>query len=335
MTESFDFSTSRFSPAERYDRFRDLYAYGADTQSIGPAFSADVKGWRLERLILFDRQLTGVGGERLAPRVRRDQFDHFTLQLNRRGEFHGEGADGFRAVRPGELLLMDMSRPMRTRMPDTHIVTVSVARELVEAAADSTDRLHGRVLPTTTSGLLGDFLVSLTQRAPTLSTPAMTSAAQVLVELLRIALGSEQSAAEPARAQLDVIRFENARRFIEAHLEREDLGPETVAAATNLSRATLYRMFEESGGVAKYIQARRLLKLRNALGDPGETRTFVALAHMLGFASESHASRAFHTLFGVRPTDFRHTTRQLAESNFGEEASTMKRKFVSWQAEVR
>jgi AraC-like DNA-binding protein len=336
MIESWDFSTAQFKVGERYGRYRDLYATGADALSLGARFSADIKAWRLGRLVLFDRHLTDVGMERLAPRVKQDQFDHFTLQLNLGGEFHGEGDGGFRLVRPGELLLLDMAKPMRTRMPEAHVITLSLARELVEEAAGSAvDQLHGRLLKAKPSGLLADFLVSLTQRAPSLSAQAMPITARVLVELLRLALETDQSAATAARTQLDAIRFEAAQRFIEANLQGEQLGPEAVAAATGLSRATLYRMFEVSGGVAKYIQTRRLLALRNALRNPVERRTFATLALAMGFSSESHASKAFYNLYGVRPADFRQGVRERVQSDYGEEASAMKRRFTSWQAELR
>jgi len=335
MTESLNFSTAPFPSAEGFARYRDLYSHGADAVEISPHVAADVRGWQLDRMLIFDRRISGVGAERSSSRVRRDQFDHFTLQLNRSGEFHGEGAEGFRVVAPGELLLLDMSKPMRTRMPGAHLISVSLSRDLVEAAATTTDPLHGLVLPEGASALLADFLVSLTTRAPDLTTEAKPAAARTLVELLRVALGPDQSPAEPARAQLDAIRLEGARRFIDANLADERLGPDSVASALSISRATIYRVFEQDGGVAKHIQNRRLARLRNALSNPAEVRSFAALALNAGFTSESHASRIFHLAYQVRPAEFRRDIRASASSDYGQVAALTKRKFMSWFADLR
>jgi AraC-like DNA-binding protein len=335
MTESFNFTTAPFPAPEAFFRYRDLYSQGADAVEIGPNVAAEVRGWRLDRMLIFDRRLSGIGAERSASRVRRDQFDHFTLQLNRGGEFHGEGAAGFHAVAPGELILMDMTKPMRTRMPDAHLVSVSLSRDLVEAAANTTDRLHGLVLPKAASALLADFLVSLTEHAADLPAEARPAAARTLVELLRVALGPDQSLSEPARAQLDALRLDGARRFIDGNLADDRLGPDTVASALNISRATIYRVFEHEGGVARHIQTRRLSKLRSTLANPAEMRSFAALALEVGFVSESHASRVFQQSFHIRPADFRREIRASASSDYGQVAALSKRKFISWFAALR
>ncbi len=328
------FRTSDYAAAERFPRYSDFYGAGVEVVQIGEQVEADIQATRLDGLMLFDRRVKGVGVERSAATVRSAGFDHFTLQLNRTGEFHVEGADGFGLVRPGELVLLDMAKPMRTRMPDTAVVTVSLGRDLVAAAANAPDRLHGRVLSGGGAGLLGDFLVSLARRAGTLDTQAKSAVAQTLVDLLRPALGVERSADEPARARLDAIRLEMAQRFIEANLGRPDLMPDAVAAAAGLSRATLYRLFEPCGGVAKYVQARRLLLLRAALQNPLQPLPFAALAHAAGFASESHASRSFHKAYGLRPGDFRHAAKEAAKSDYGEAATLMKSTFASWRVEL-
>ena len=132
MINTIKFSTHQFDPIERFERYRDFYNAGADAIDLGSPVSADVEARRLGGLLVFERRIAGLGAERLAPRVRRNQFDHFTLQLNLRGDFHSEGAAGFQVVRPGEILLLDMAKPMRTRMPDVHLITLSIPRAVIE-----------------------------------------------------------------------------------------------------------------------------------------------------------------------------------------------------------
>ena len=142
----FGYDSAALGQRDRFDAYRQLYAPGADVAAIGDDFRVTMTGWRLDRALLYDRRLSGVAHERDDGRVRRDAMEHFTLTLVVAGEFHADGGEGFRRVRPGEVLLMDMTRPARNRAPSAHIVTMSMARERVARLAPSPRRLHGEVL---------------------------------------------------------------------------------------------------------------------------------------------------------------------------------------------
>ncbi|TAJ54007.1 MAG: hypothetical protein EPO54_01575, partial [Brevundimonas sp.] len=81
MIESFSFSTQGLTPPEAAETYRNLYDGGADVVSSGQAVSAEVTAHRLDRLILFDRRLTGVGHARPAQRVGLNGFSHFVVHL--------------------------------------------------------------------------------------------------------------------------------------------------------------------------------------------------------------------------------------------------------------
>jgi AraC-like DNA-binding protein len=60
------------------------------------------------------------------------------------------------------------------------------------------------------------------------------------------------------------------------------------------------------GGVARYILHRRLQRAFHALANPANRRLRIAeVASRVGFASESHFSRAFRSAFGLTPSDIR------------------------------
>lgn len=334
MTDNLSFSTHGFDPAECFARYRDFYSYGADAVELGGSVTADVEAWRLGGLVLFERRLTGLGAERLAPRVRRNDFDHFTLQLNLCGEFHGEGADGFRSVGPGEILLLDMTKPMRIRMPDAHLITVAVPRAVFEAAGAATDALHGLVVPARQAIGLAGFLSSSVDLAPQMPDTDLPNAADVLARLLGAALSEMGLGKVGARARADDERRRAAQRFIREHIFEEALSPDRVARATGLSRATLYRLFDDVGGVRKYIQMQRLARLRICLSDPAEQQSVAALAHDVGFASEHHASRSFRREFGLPPAKFRSEVLGSTFSRYGADASALKRKMIAWYSDL-
>jgi len=325
MRDSLSFSTRSLSPADRFAHYSDFYSSGADAVDLGVPIAADVLAWRLEGLVVYERRIAGLGSERLAGRVRCNQFDHFTLQLNLRGDFHGEGASGFQAVGPGEILLLDMAKPMRTRMPDVHLITLSIPRAAVRSASCAVDQLHGLVIPATSAAPLASFLISLIGRRNGQSQFGRPDDSLVITDLLGAALNRMGLGAPPSDARLNA-----ALRYIRQSLADETLSPTRVARATGLSRATLYRLFEPIGGIGKYIQAQRLERLKSSLADPAEQQPVAALAFDAGFATEQHANRSFKQQFGRPPAEFRREMRRLTASRAGDGLGEPRGKMLSW-----
>ena len=83
--------------------------------------------------------------------------------------------------------------------------------------------------------------------------------------LIAAAFGKEARLTGNARAAARTAMFATARRYIEANLGQADLTPESVLAASQLSRPTLYRLFEPEGGLAAYIRNRRLREAADEL----------------------------------------------------------------------
>ncbi|HTX06083.1 MAG TPA: helix-turn-helix domain-containing protein [Steroidobacteraceae bacterium] len=101
---------------------------------------------------------------------------------------------------------------------------------------------------------------------------------------------------------------------MEQHLDSPALSAEFICARSGWSRATVYRLFETEGGLARYIRRRHLLRAFRELtsGQPPHLRIVdLALAHQ--FASESSFNRAFRRAFGIPPGKARH----LAASSRG------------------
>jgi len=58
-----------------------------------------------------------------------------------------------------------------------------------------------------------------------------------------------------------------------------------------MSRSNLYRLFEDTGGVARYIQRERLLEAHAVLTNPANSQSISAIAEDLCFADASSFSR--------------------------------------------
>lgn len=85
-----------------------------------------------------------------------------------------------------------------------------------------------------------------------------------------------------------------------------DLTPKGIARAIGVSRTTLYRAFEQTGGVQAHVMARRLeLSFAALAGRRGRSPSINQIAFRHGFTSDAHFTRAFKTRFGIRPSDVR------------------------------
>jgi AraC-like DNA-binding protein len=327
VSDALVFSTRRFAPSERFERYHEVYKQSGDAFRLGSPVAAAAKAWRWGEFLCLGRTLTGLGSERRAPRVRRDDFDHIVVQLNVRGEFHVQSADGFKAVQPGEIILLDWAKPTRAVMPDLKLITLAVPRTVFTSAAIDADRLDGVIIPAGPAARLAGALAS-----PTALERETPDAGAVLTGLLRTTLADLGLAEASALEKTDPEKLWATQRFIRDHLLDQALSPDHIARAQGLSRATLYRLFGESGGVQKYIQSQRLAWLKRRLRDPSELRSVGALAYEAGFASEHHANRSFTLEFGEPPGKFRRESQLAAQVRQGGRVGSLHQAIVDWLA---
>jgi AraC-like DNA-binding protein len=132
--------------------------------------------------------------------------------------------------------------------------------------------------------------------------PRLTNAVGAMVAAA-VAPSAERVAV--ARRQIDVGRKERVRQIVRKHLRTPTFGPMILCRLAGMSRSNLYRLFEDTGGVARYIQRQRLLEAYAVVRDPTTTKSMSAIAEDLCFADGSSFSRAFKREFGHSPGEVR------------------------------
>jgi AraC-like DNA-binding protein len=132
--------------------------------------------------------------------------------------------------------------------------------------------------------------------------PRLTNAVGAMVAAA-VAPSAERVAV--ARRQIDVGRKERVRQAIRRHLRTPTFGPTILCRLVGMSRSNLYRLFEDAGGVARYIQRQRLLEAHAVLTDRATKKSISAIADDLCFADASSFSRTFRREFGHSPGEVR------------------------------
>lgn len=306
MNPMIEFDSADCAPEEAFEQYRNLYAHGSDVERTGAPFFARVRGWRLDRSLLFVREYGGVRHRR-RERIVGDGFDHFVLHHVVDGDLIGGTDESRTRVGPGETLLLDTCRPMDCGARNVSLITVSLAREAVRAAAGgSLDDLHGRTIGSRDGTLLAALLRALAEQAPLLKPGAQPAATRALVDLFSVATNPLGTGARSDFYRLEYARREAVQRLIEARLGDRDFGVPDIVREVGISRASLYRLFEAQGGVAHFIQLRRLQHLRDRLDSREfDSQPLATLAPQSGFSGESHASRLFKKVFGISPGAYR------------------------------
>ena len=234
----FHFSSDGLTEDSAFSAYQRLYQAGSDVSRGVGTFRARLQGARLDSMLLFERELSGVVHAR-SDRVLRDGFDHFVLHIVLAGELVGGAESGFDVAGPGDLLLVDMTRPSRTEARELHVLTCSVSRNVMEAALGQTEQLHGTIIGAPDTLMLRDMMLSITRNIGQLPAAVLPGLTRALIEILGATLNTGMSPAAGAR-RIDFARREAAIRAIVARLGDRTLDAAKVAEVIGQSRSTLY-----------------------------------------------------------------------------------------------
>ena len=238
--------------------------------------------------------------------LRRSDVDGLNLLINRAAVVGDADGRSIRAA-PGAVQLRDLSRPAASRLELIDVTTLIAPRTAVPACLFTRDA-HGMVIPPEAPGarLLTAHLTTLDQLAASLTGEEVDAAIQAALLIAARVTGFDARLAPSDVAALQRSVRRVAKAFIEERLTAGDaaVASDAVARAAGVSRTSLYRAFDEDGGVNRYIQDRRLHHARRALRQRrGAAPTIADIAYAYGFASPSHFSRQFRARFGYSPSE--------------------------------
>ncbi|MGK9200622.1 helix-turn-helix domain-containing protein [Sinorhizobium meliloti] len=305
--------STRFSTGQ-FDVWRDSIDVVYDVErlpdDVETIFDATAEAFQLGDIVVAEAHLGRQRYVRSPGRVRRDGMDHFVLNLYRKGGWSAQTPQGEFEGAAGQVCVIDLSCELITDEPDCSLVALFVPRSLLEERLPNLGALHGSAPSGPYAVLLAEYLDMLARRLPTLSAGGETALSQATCEMLAACISPSLENVAVARPGLELVLRRRAKRFIEARLHSAELNADAICNAVGVSRRTLYRLFDQEGGVLRYIQSRRLERIRSALADPSETRRISEVAAEFGFLRSDHFARVFKHKYGQSPRDMRGLTHQ-------------------------
>lgn len=279
-----------------------------DVEAIDRPLGARLASHSLGEILIGSAQSGAQRFRRDAAVIARSDVDHLIVQLYRHGGFSGFAGKRQVTVGPGDVVIFDLARSFESEARAFANITLVVPRRhLGLAKGDPT--LHGRVFAANKLAT-----VMFAEQLRTLLKLCRKAQREDCDQLVAATLAALQALVRPlqhANAQLKFDRRDNSTlgrmaRYIDGHIEDPELSIEQLARAFNVSRASLYRIFESVGGVAAYIRNLRLDRAFEEFSrSQGHGDRLNVLARRWGFSSEAAFSRAFKARFGIGPAELR------------------------------
>jgi len=305
------FATQPLRPRDQFSAWREWYRPVFDVipkNGVYDAFPAEVHVWRLGGLAMSRTSAPPVDVVRTKTHLRHDPVDHWIISYCARGAHSAVTAGTVLEVPARVPYLWSLGQEFLHERTHVDRVQFILARDAFQDIAPLLDAASGSTLDTPLGHLLGDYMIALEHRLPALTEAELPRLAGAVGAMVAAAVAPSAERAAVARRQIDVGRKEQVRQAVRKHLRTPLFGPAILCRLAGMSRSNLYRLFEDTGGVARYIQRERLLEAHAVLTDPTNTQSISAIAEDLCFADASSFSRTSKREFGHSPGEVQSAT---------------------------
>jgi AraC-like DNA-binding protein len=259
--------------------------------------------------LLVESLVSDLEYDRTPAHIARGGLDHYQIALCVEGELWFSSGRREVTARPGDICLFDMAQPSRTVQRSSsgtnQLTAIILQRSMLAPRLAHPDSATATLLPAhhLHARLLANHFAALTQTAEPQS-DGLEATIEAIADIVAAAAGPAGSAEGVERAERHLY-LTMIKRHIAGHLT-DALTAGELCRQFQISRASLYRLFEADGGLAHYIREQRLnLALRLLISPAAQDRRLIDLAVDLHFSSDSTFIRAFRRKFGLTPGELR------------------------------
>jgi len=288
------FDTRSLPLAQQFEAWQQWYGSVFDTTPHRPAsegYAARNLTWRFEGFALSRVAGAAIDGVRSPTNIRRNPVDHWVITVTKRGT-HKVSTRGL-VAEPGigVPLVQSLADPMDSQRSDYDRVQLYLARDDFSDIANLMDAVRDIPLNSAAGKLLGEYLQLLVRNLPALPVEETSGFKDALRAMVAVCVRPTADRAREAAVPLHFSRLELVRRVVERRLHVPTLDTNMICKEVGLSRTQLYRILEGEGGVARYIQHKRMAAAYLELGDPTNPETISEIGLKLGFSDASSFSR--------------------------------------------
>jgi AraC-like DNA-binding protein len=258
---------------------------------------------------VFAAESTGVSMARDTRAARSASPEAVAIAVHGVGLGRHQTGDDQRIVRPGDVMLVDITRPFdfswsgRGSSTSLQVPTAELGMPL-EAVQRAASRLESSPL----YRIVSRHLVELTDDAERLSASPMAPAlGDATLQLVRALLAGADEGGQASREIVEQTLLSQIHVYVRQNLSDPMLGPDSVAKALAVSRRQLFRVCTRADlSLEQYIIGKRLEGAKAELASPAARwRSIAAVASGWGFKDPTHFARRFKDAYGLLPREWK------------------------------
>ena len=268
-----------------------------------PGLDAAVRIWQTRSLLLIDLKCQRPDSQRYLVNFKPSKEEYLILRYGRAGAMMGRIGDDPMDFHPGDVHLFDIRHPFQALSSGVDQISLYLTYNEIgyDPSRDPPHMVFRAGSPT--NALIRSTLEVIHGQLPDTTAADAAVMTTGLCGMLKGIIASGR-VDEGSRASFEKLRTEAIRRFILENLTDKDLNAENLSRQFGASRATIYRAFEDCGGIARFISDHRLDRAKWDLINGGARRGLVrTVAERYGFNDTGNFNRAFRRRFDMTPTE--------------------------------
>ncbi len=293
---------------DAFETYRDSFTELGEVRGVADngrtGFSSQTRAHLFGPSIIARARSSAQTLAREAEHIRRSGIDHISVIVNLTDTVGDCDGQTLRAE-AGSVQFRDLSRPSVAAMSAIDMVTLMVPRASVPSWLLARG-VHGLVLPGSSAGgrLVTSHLLTMADVADQLSDAEGAAGIEAAFVIAERFLGHQGSVTPGHADAIHRTIRERAMALLDSRPPDLKWSAATLAVAIGVSRTSLYRAFESTGGVRTYVLRRRLARCYVALrGRHGLSPSVELIGQRNGFPDRRTFVQAFRAQFGMSPDD--------------------------------
>lgn len=305
LLPSLQFNSDDYRPSDRLDAMnafsQGLYHYSPLPGLDAQAPMLRLKAWSLDRIAAASFENSPIKATSCWTSDAASE-DHLFLRVIRSGSVAAASDETEALLLPGSIHLMHP----RNHLRPSEAGSVFSLRLPVESVGYDPLR-HPRFLSFATDGWAGrtvDTAVKTLFETLPQMTKAEAEASEPMITSLVRALLSSVPLDDQAYSAVAGERTKAMRRYLLTNIRDENLDCQRMQTVFKTSRATVYRAFEDVGGISRFVREAKLNEIYGDLAEMTPERGAVRrISEKYGFFDQTTFVRAFRSFFGMRPSE--------------------------------